>query len=414
MSSVRARAAWCLLALGLGAAGTGCGGTPPGETVTILVPWAQESLEYRAFQKVVEPFEREFDIQILTSRALTQQLDADLAADDPPDLVDLTSPAAVDNYEGDLKPLAIDLSSYSQPWQGLAKLGTGKVYAVPVKADVKSLIWYRRRVLRSPPASWAALENFSRHGTPWCLGLASGPTSGWPGADWVADILLSRYHATTYENWLDGQLLWTSRDLTYAWNTWGELMRNGAGINGGAPAALTTGFTEIESGRCELQHGALSATGLKSTAGYDYVRFPAIAGTAAPILVSGDFMGRFTDNPNAEKLLTYLASRRAQTLWVQQPGGYAFSADQAVKPGVYPAGVQQQIAKLLQPADNSMLCFSAEDMMLPDMTTAFEQAVLDYVDTPASLPTLLNGMQQTQQGVGSSPPALAKSACAQP
>jgi alpha-glucoside transport system substrate-binding protein len=232
----------------------------------------------------------------------------------------------------------------------------------------------------------------------------------------VADILLSTYHATTYENWLDGKLRWTSDDVKMAWKMWGKLMRYGAGINGGRAAALQTGFSdakhEIASGRCELQHGALSATGLTSTAGYGYTPFPPISGAASPILVSGDFMGLFTDNLNAKELLTYLATPQAQTRWVQQPGGYAFSADQAVKPAAYPTSVQLRIAKLLQPGDSSMLCYSAEDMMLPDMTTAFEHAVLDYVTKPRSLMTLLKGMQKTQQGVGSSP--LAKYACAEP
>lgn len=387
--------------------------------MTILVPWNQGGPEYNAFQSVIGTFERETGVQVFAevSRAPAQQLDADLAAGDPPDLVDLPSPGALYQYKGKgLKPLNIGLTSYDQPWRGLAELGTGTVYAVPVKADVKSLIWYDTRVLRSRPASWAALENLSRHGTPWCLGLASGSASGWPGADWVAEILLSRYQADTYENWLGGSLPWTSAMVQNAWTTWGALMRYGAAVNGGVPEALGTPFNQaaggMAAGGCELEHGALSATGLTSTAGYAYVPFPSIFRAASPILVSGDFMGLFTDNPNAGKLLTYLASRQAQMQWVKQPGGYAFSADQAVTPAAYPAGVQQKIASLFQPADGTMLCFGADDMMRPDMSTAFEHAVLDYVNNRASLQALLAGMQQTQHGVGPSP--LAKRACAKP
>jgi alpha-glucoside transport system substrate-binding protein len=421
MNSVAMRAARCLLALGLCAAVAGCAGTSQGDAVTILVPWTSGMPEYMAFQAVINVFVQKYHVKVIPeiSRAPVQQLDADLAAGDPPDLVDLPSPAAVYQYkEKGLRPLSIDLSSYAQPWRDLAQLGTGTTYAVPVKADVKSLIWYRTDALPSPPASWAALENLSRHGTPWCLGLDSGgSTSGWPGADWVADILLSKYGTTTYEDWLDGQLAWTSAEVGYAWKTWwGMLMRDGAGINGGVWGALTTLFSSavngMTSGQCELEHGALSATGLPSTAGYGYVPFPSISGAAPPILVSGDFMALFTDNPNAEKLLAYLASSEAQELWVRQPGAYAFSADQAVTPALYPRGVQRNIARLFQPTTSSTLCFSAEDMMLPDMTTAFEQAVLYYVNDPAYLSTLLHGMQTTQGGVGPSP--LAEIACARP
>ena len=250
MSRAMARAARCLLALSLCAAGAGCAAAPRDDTVTILVPWS--GAEYKAFISVIKPFERQSGVQVFveSSRALTQQLTADLAA--PPDLVDLPSPAVADYYfqKKDLKPLTVNLSSYDQPWQGLAELGTGKVYVVPVKVDVKSLIWYKTG--QPPPATWAALESLSGHGTPWCLGLASGATSGWPGADWVADILLSTYGATAYQDWLDGEPRpgWTSAHVENAWNTWGDLMRKDAGINGGAKTALQTAFNNAAGRDC--------------------------------------------------------------------------------------------------------------------------------------------------------------------
>jgi alpha-glucoside transport system substrate-binding protein len=125
-------------------------------------------------------------------------------------------------------------------------------------------------------------------------------------------------------------------------------------------------------------------------------------------------MALFTDNPNARNLLNYLASSNAQTLWVRQNGGYAFSADQAVTPAAYPADVQRKIARQFLQADGIMLCFSAEDMMQPDMSNAFEQAVLDYINNPGSLPGLLADLQATQNGAGDSPSVLAKRACAPP
>lgn len=419
MNHAIARATWCLLALGLCTAAAGCAGTSGNDTVTILVPWTQSTSEYNAFLAVVKPFGQQNHVQVIleSSRALVQQLEADRAAGDLPDLVDLPSPGSAYQLKRLLKPLKTDLSSYDQPWRGLAELGTRTVYAVPVKADVKSLIWYKTGALKAPPKSWHALENISRHGHPWCLGLASGSASGWPGADWVAEILLSKDQAVAYENWLSGKLPWTSVKVQTAWTTWGTLMHHGAAINGGALGALATTFSyagsKMASGQCELEHGALAATGLNPTAGYRYVLFPSIS-TASPIQVSGDFMGLFTDNPNARKLLSYLASPQAQTKWVQQ-AGYAFSADHEVMPAVYPAGVPRDIAALFQPAPaGRTLCFSADDMMRPDVSAAFQQAVLDYINDPAlaQLHSVLVAMQLTQRGAGHSP--LANRACATP
>jgi alpha-glucoside transport system substrate-binding protein len=409
-----------LLALGLGGLCAACGGAAQSQAVTIMVPWSTNTGEYLAFAAVMKTFEHETGIQVRpeVTRAVAQQLDADLSARNPPDLVDLPNPGAVEQYEAQrlLRPLTVDLSGYDQPWRGLAESGTGTVYAVPVKADVKSLIWYDTGAVTSPPVSWKALENVSGHGTPWCLGLASGSTSGWPGADWVADLLLARHQAGDYEQWLAGQLSWQSPEVKDAWQAWGALMRYGAAVDGGVKGALFTQFnqaaTGMPAGRCQLEHGALSATGLTSTAGYSYVVLPSASGPAAPVMVSGDFMGLFTGNPDARKFLTYLASDEAQKLWVRQAGGHAFSADSAVTPAAYPPGVQRQIASLLQPSARTALCFDAGDMMVPDMSTAFQQAALRYINNRGTLPALLAGLQKTQRGAGSSPGA--KLACVQP
>lgn len=418
MSSVTARAARCVLALSLCSVGAGCASASQTASVTILVPWT--GAEYKAFLNVIEPFEQQSGVQVIpeSSRALTQDLDADLDAHDPPDLVDLPSPAAVYYYhytKNALKqlPASSNLSSYAQPWRDLAELGTSTVYAVPVKADVKGLLWHTSALKLPSSLSWAKLQSLSGLVTPWCLGLASGSTSGWPGADWVAQILLSTHQVGTYENWL-GRDLWTSAEVRNAWTIWGELMRYGDAIKDGTSGALETQFNdskhEIASGQCELEHGALSATGLNSTTGYGYVAFPSIFGTPSPVLVSGDFMSLFTDNPNAKNLLAYLATDKAQRLWVgQTDGGYAFSADQMVTPASYHTDVQREIAGQFLQTDGTMLCFSAEDMMQPDMSTAFENAVLEFIDKPSLLPTLLDELQTTQQGTGRSP--LANHAC---
>jgi hypothetical protein len=53
-------------------------------------------------------------------------------------------------------------------------------------------------------------------------------------------------------------------------------------------------------------------------------------------------------------------------------------------------------------------------MMVPDMSAAFSQAVLDYVNDPAkeNLTSLLNGLEKTEQGAGPSP--VWNRACATP
>lgn len=401
-----------LLAVGLCIGCAACGSAPQSAPVIILVPWDQttDPGEYNAFMKVIDQFEKTgIQVTVRTSRGESQQLDADLAAKDPPDIADFSSPAAVDQYRKKglqpLKGFQRSLQDYAEPWRSLAMLGTGTAYSIPVKVDIQSLLWYPTSAVKTPPATFPELQSLSRQsGTPVCLGLASGAVSGWPGAKWIEDILTSKYQAGAYKDWLAGTLSWNSPEVTSAWEEWAALIRNGSAVPGGSQGALTTAFNQpMNTSPCVLKHGALIATGLKSTAGYSFVRFPSATGETSPLIVSGDFMGLFTTNPNATKLLAYLVSPQAQDIWVHQAEGDAFSANKKVPVTEYPPGAQQAIARLLQPGAGTTMCFAADDLMVPDMAAAFWQAVLDYANNTSSLPSLLDGLQRTREGAGPSP-----------
>jgi alpha-glucoside transport system substrate-binding protein len=411
------RLARVLVTLAVTAVPLACGAAAtPDSTVTVMIPWDKQTdpSEYDAFVAVTDQFTAKYHIKVTlqTARAESQQLNADLAPDagvPPPDVVDFPHPADLYPYlKHGLRPIQVSLQHYSDPWRGLAMLGTGTVYAVPVKADVQSLIWYPTAV-KQPPATWEALAYDSRlPGTPWCLGLRSGAVSGWPGTYWIANLLLSMYGAGAYQDWIRGTLHWDSLKVSHVWQEWGTLLGNGTSIPGGRPGALETPFNKaLATGHCEFEVGALAASGLASMTGYGYARFPAVSGGPSPILVSGDFMGQFTGNPNAATLLRYLASDEAQAIWVQQPLAHALSADKNVPSASYPAGVERGLVGLLR--DPGTLCFSPGALMTTDMNAAFNQAVLEYINAPGSLPGLLKGLQLTQEGVGASP--LKHAAC---
>src|SRR6185437_2979595 len=60
-------------------------------------------------------------------------------------------------------------------------------------------------------------------GRPWCMGMGSTPTSGWPGTDWIEDILLHEFGADIYQQWSSGRLPWTSPQIREAWERWGTI-----------------------------------------------------------------------------------------------------------------------------------------------------------------------------------------------
>ncbi|MGW2613844.1 ABC transporter substrate-binding protein [Streptomyces sp. NPDC001500] len=382
----------CALALGLLLAPVACG-TPEKSRVTIMVPWSGE--EFQAFSAVVEAFEAThpgIKVDPEVTRALNEQLDAAVAADAKPDLAVLPSVGAIAEYQKDgvLKKLDVDTSDYVQPFRGLGMPGErGDVYAVPVKADVKSLVWYDAGATHDPPRSWADLP--ARHDR-WCLGLESGPTSGWPGADWIADLLLATYGRAAYTTWASGKAPWDEGPVLGAWTAWGDLV--GSALEGAARTGFKAAVKKMPA--CSLGHGSLAAMDFDADRvkrrGYRYVPPP-----GRTLQVSADFVGKFTGNESADEFIAYLAGAEAQRIWVKQPG-FALSADRQVTVEDYAYAVQGEVAAMLHTSANT-LCFSAADAMDPDVSAAFYRAVMEYADG-TSEGALLRALDKVQGALG--------------
>jgi alpha-glucoside transport system substrate-binding protein len=418
MRGIARLAVGAALALGTVTACTPTGGG----SVTILVAWS--GTELTAFEDtVIRGFEASYPgtaVHVESTRALNSDLDTALQQGDPPDIAALPSIGAINQYatRGALQPLdgLIDSRAYGQPWSSLIRPeATGHVYAVPVKADVKSLIWYDPQALRQaapgarPPATLPQLATLSKRlarsrRPPWCLAVSSPPTSGWPGADWIADLFLASAGPGSYQAWADGQLPWTSPHVTAAWQAWGTLLGPGTATRGYA-SALTTAIGSVRPspGGCFLSHGTLVDQGFASAARYgtDYAFFPFPSRSGA-IQVSADFIGMFRATPAAENLIRYMTSTAAQEAWVGYPGADGFSPSSKVPASAYPSPVTRSIAALL--TSGRELCFGVADAMPPDLGAAFDHAVLWYLAQPSALTrTILPQLARVRPSQGSPP-----------
>jgi len=404
---------------------TGCAAPAATASVTILVAWS--GTELTAFKDtVIRGFEAAYPgttVQVESTRALETELDADLQQGDPPDIAALPSIGAIGQYaaQGALQPLdgLVSSRAYGQPWSTLIRPQPGgPIYAVPVKADVKSLIWYDPQALRQDtpgtrlPATLPQLatlsQRLSRAGyPPWCLAVSSPPTSGWPGADWIADLLLASDGPAAYQQWADGQLTWTSPQVTSAWRAWNSLTGPGGGIDHGPASALTTtiGSVHPSASGCLLSHGTYVDQGFPASARYgtDYAFFPFPSASGA-IQVSADFVGLFRATPAAASLIRYMTSTAAQQAWVGYPGADGFSPSSQVRPSAYPSPVTRSIAALL--TSGRELCFGAADAMAPDLGAAFDHAVLWDLAQPSALTkTILPGLARVP-AVGGGPASV--------
>lgn len=401
----------------------GCSASADEGTVTVLASWTGE--EETAFLRLLDAFKADtgIDYNYQGTRAIEQVLAADVQRGAAPDVAVLPNPGVLAKYEksGDLLPLDGVLEgaagdSYGQQWLALQKIGTSRQYAVAVKADLKSLIWYNPAQLTGPkPTTWADLVAFgadltAKGGTPWCVGMGAPPTSGWPGTDWIEDILLHSAGRGPYRAWSAGKLEWTSPEITQAWRDWGSVVAVPGAIRGGTAAALLTDFADAGKPMftnppgCALEHQAsfiMSRYQLKRADGtsprpgtdFDFLRFP---GRDA-YEVSADLAGMFRDTPEARRLIAYLASEKAQRIWPGIPGASAFSVHPKVGPDVYADPVSRRIADTLTSA--SELCFDASDLMPATMSGAFHRAVLEYLSNPDRLDILLAQLEKIRLSI---------------
>ncbi|MFY1690825.1 ABC transporter substrate-binding protein [Plantactinospora sp. WMMB782] len=433
-----------VLAVGLGLGG--CLGQPDEETVTVLASWT--GAEEESFRAVLREFEERFGVEVdyRGTRAVRQILLAEVQKGTPPDVAVLPTVSELAAYlrRGVLRPLDADpASSMSPQWRALAQLnGGGGLDVVPIKADLKSLVWYvPGRVpfgAAGPPRDWAALVETSRAlaragQTPWCLGMSATPGSGWPGTDWIEDILLHRSGVAAYDDWSAGRLGWTSAEVRAAWDAWGDLIGFPGMVRGGSAAALLTEFTDAGrpmftgSPGCLLEHQASFVIGMRAgylegesggtvraadVLGADYFPFPVFGG-AGPAgrdgsMASADFAGLFSDKPAARRLIEFLATDQAQRIWQGGSAGSFFSVNREVRPDDDTARpgtldrrpeVTRRIAETLT-ASRSPLCLDASDVMPSAMANAFQTAVLEYLQYGARrLDSLLGDLERLRAAI---------------
>jgi alpha-glucoside transport system substrate-binding protein len=398
-------------------AGACSGGTGGGKSVTVIATWGGD--EQKAFLAMVKPWEDSTGnkVKYTGTRDINTVLTTGVASGVLPDLAGLPGPGQMAEFAraGALKPLdtVLDVNTYkSETVQALVDLGTvdGKLSGVFIKAGVKGLIWYNPKVhdySSAAPKTWDELKtqaaaNKGNAKAEWCLRLGSGAASGWPGTDWIEDLVLRQAGPDVYNNWWAGKVKWTDPAIKTAFQAYlndvvanisdtTEAVDPTKDFSGGGDPLLAN------PPGCVVFHQASFITGLGAfkgkKAGTDYNFFPfpdvntqftgAVEGT-------GDLFGMFHDTDAAKSLLKYLVTAPAQDIWVKIGG--ALSANKNAKS--YPDDISKRSADLLTSA--KIFVFDASDLMPKAMNDAFWTAMLTVTKNPSSLDATLANLDKTQ------------------
>jgi alpha-glucoside transport system substrate-binding protein len=395
------RCIWVLVLTSLAAVlSTAC----VGQRVTIAVVWSGNEL--LAFEKTVAQFEQVTGIDVVideVGRDLPTVLPVRVAAGNPPDLAALPNPGQMKEFAAQGALVALDglanLDDHPKAFVDLASYD-GHVYGVFISADLKSLVWYSPTDLAAKgyaiPTSWPELMALCNQivadgGTPWAIGLESGAASGWPGTDWIEDIMLRTAGPELYDQWVSHEIPWTHPAVKKAWEYFGQILLNPAYVFGGATGALTISFGDSPSALFTMPPGAYlhrqatfiqsfilgSNPGLTAGVDYDVFTFPTISPVYGnPLLGSGDLIGVFRSTPEAMALADYLASAEAQEIWCRELGKLAINT--TVNPAIYPDPITARAAAMLATAE--VFRFDGSDLMPAAVGAGtFWSGVLDYI-----------------------------------
>jgi alpha-glucoside transport system substrate-binding protein len=387
-----------------------CKGAKSGDIVTMFYQWSGE--EETHFNNIMKPLVDACGIVLQPESSRDQALlDTKVQAGTPPDVAFWTLAAAI-RYQDQLKAmdaLGADAKNYAD-WA--VKEGTvdGKWVALPVKADIKTIIWYSPAEFEAlgytVPTTWdelvALADKMAADGNiPWSTGFESGGATGWSGQDFIEDILLAQQGPDYVQGIIDGTVPFNDPGVKQAFETYGKWATDPKYTVGGADGTLSTNFNDAiykvfsdppeammvkQSG---FAGGAVKAKypDLEYGTDYDFFPFPGAQGVQG----GADLMLAFSDSPAVQAVVTYLASAEGGQNWAKE--GFDETPNLAGD-GHYvdPQLIKKGAALAAAPA----LINSIGDAIPNGFANAEWAAIVNYVNG-GDLDTQLNNAAQAQK-----------------
>jgi alpha-glucoside transport system substrate-binding protein len=397
-------------------------GQRPGGTVNLLGLLSGPQLDQ--YIGTFKPFEDATGIKIKyeSTGDLFAVLQTRLAGGNPPDAVSDPSAGQLRQLarEGKLVPLdtVLDMAAAKRDFPaGLLDMTTvdGKLYGLFFNTAVQSLVWYdpKRYDGPKPPATWAELSQWASRAaasgkTPWCIGLSSGPNSGWPGAAWIEQLVLKQSGPAVFDAWWQGRQPWTSPPIRQAFQTFGAIATDPRKVAGGPTGVLSSTFNQSPLGlyakppACYLTVqadflGAMlvqTVPGVKPVEDISFFPFPSIDPRYQGLLeTSGEAIGLLKDSPQTQAFARYLATPEFSALVAAT--GQWLGVNKQVGPEKYPSELGKRVATLYRDAPD--VRYAAQASMPLPMETAFFKAVLAYVKQPSRLDTILADLERTRR-----------------
>ena len=269
------------------------------------------------------------------ARDFSDQINAQAAGGNPPDIGMFPQPGKVKDFasQGFILPINDDVISTVTPQWPASVLEVyqldGTQYALPVKTDLKSIVWYNQQVFADGAYEIpTTIEELLAVGnamiaagqTPWCVGIESGPATGWVFTDWMEDMMLRLEGPEAYDEWVANELKFSDprvvavgQTILDIWNTPGNTYAAGGSI--AATAHSADHGQPLVDGTCAMVRQASffaaflpedTTVGEGGQIGTFY--FPNVDTSSSPTLTAGNAAAAFRDAPEVWAVMEYLGS----------------------------------------------------------------------------------------------------------
>ncbi|MDD5370255.1 MAG: ABC transporter substrate-binding protein, partial [Anaerolineaceae bacterium] len=230
-----------------------CKGAKQGDTVSLLYQWS--GVEETALNQVLKPLADACGITFKPESTRDQALlDTRVKGGNPPDIA-FWNVAQLNQYKDKLIPmdkLGADKANYADFFLTPGTVD-GKWLGLPVKADIKTIIWYSPVVFKakgySVPKTFDELntlvEQMVKNGdVPWSMGFESGDATGWTGSDFIQDLILVQQGPQYVLDIISGKVPYNDAGVKKAYETYGKWAMDAKYTVGGAKGTLSTKFLD--------------------------------------------------------------------------------------------------------------------------------------------------------------------------
>jgi alpha-glucoside transport system substrate-binding protein len=202
------------------------------------------------------------DIEFTGSDDFESQLRIRVDGGDPPAVAFTPQPGTICSFADEgalvsLEEMGFDIEQmkedHSAYWMGLGECDDGQHYGIPWFPNYKSIVFYHEPTFTEMgyeiPETYEDMVALSQQivddgMTPWCMGFESGGATGWPGTDWIEDIVVRQSGAEVYEQWYKHEIPFNDPAIVSAFDTFAEIFKADGFVLGGAENVAGVAFSD--------------------------------------------------------------------------------------------------------------------------------------------------------------------------